>query len=154
MKNDDFQEKQVFKLSTGEKVNNAEIEKLIENTCHYVKFVTLSDGENENHVALIFPNIELLNNPSYKLTPDEGCFCPRNLTELGRCLSGCMNNVNKQLEPGSGTIISTRILNEDKNKAESYQTPENINKTLKTFLKDLIDDVDTSENETYYIPSL
>ena len=101
----------IFKLSTGEKISHVDLEKLIGDTCHYVKYVTLSEDEKANPVALIFPNKKLLDQPDYKLTPEEGCFCPRSLDELGRCLTGCLKLVNRQLDETSSKLKSAAIIN-------------------------------------------
>lgn len=101
----------IYKLSTGEKVNAEEMEKLIKQQCHYVQYLAVGADENENPVALIFPNQKLMENPDYKLSPEEGCFCPRNLDELGRCLTGCLKLVNHAIEDESSKIKSATIIN-------------------------------------------
>ncbi|MGP8217436.1 MAG: hypothetical protein ACLQQ4_17850 [Bacteroidia bacterium] len=87
-----------FKLSTGESVNPAELEKQISDVCHYVKYVVVKGEGEDQPYAIIFPDKKQLEHPDYSLTPEEGCFCPRNLDELGRCLTGCLNRVNKGLD--------------------------------------------------------
>lgn len=154
MKTDQPFDKQIFKLATGEQVGPEDVENLILKTCHYVKFVTLTDGGTENHIALIFPEKKLMDNPDYHKTPDEGCFCPRNLTELGRCLSGCLQRVNKNLEEGSQKISSSIIVNADLNKMETKPSPENLSKILKDALQHLIEEESPNEEEIYYIQSL
>ncbi len=104
-------ETRIFKLSTGEKVDSHIIEKLIENSCHYVKYVVVNKDENENPVALLFPNKKLFDNPNYNLSPEEGCFCPRNLDELGKCLTGCLKLVNRVIENDADKIKFTSIIN-------------------------------------------
>ena len=106
-------EDRIYKLSTGEKISPADLEKLIGETCHYIKYVAVSEDEKENPIALIFPNKKLLEQPDYKLSPEEGCFCPRSITELGRCLSGCLKLVNRQIEDGSSQIKSATIINSE-----------------------------------------
>lgn len=145
---------QVFKLSTGEKVSTLEIEKLIQSTCHYVKFVTLSDAGREKHVALIFPDKKLLNNPEYKLSPDEGCFCPRSLDELGRCLTGCLKNVNNKLDPESEKINGSIIINTDLNSIDSNPSSEKMSEIIREALKNLNAGFDSKDEEIYYIQTL
>jgi len=99
----------VFKLSNGEKINSSDLEKLISDTCHYIKYAVV--GKDEKPVAFIFPKEKLLQNPDYKLTPEEGCFCPRSLEELGKCLTGCLKLVNKKLDPGSAKINTAALIN-------------------------------------------
>lgn len=145
---------QVFKLSSGEKVSSLEIEKLIKSTCHYVKFVSLNDAGMENHIALIFPDKKLLENPEYKLTPDEGCFCPRNLDELGRCLTGCLKNVNQKLDPASEKINASIIINTDLSSIDSNPTPENMSKIIREALKNFDAGFEAKDEEIYYIQAL
>lgn len=102
----------VFKLSTGEKINSSDLEKLIADTCHYIEYVVVN--KDENPIAFIFPKDKLLQSPDYKLTPEEGCFCPRSLEELGKCLSGCLKLVNKKLGAGSSKINLAALINADK----------------------------------------
>ena len=84
----------IFKLSNGEKVIPTDMEKLIQNKCHYISFALVSGAGEQFPVALLFPNKKLLSNPDYSLSPMEGCFCPRNLEELGKCLQGCLHDAN------------------------------------------------------------
>lgn len=98
-----------FKLSNGEKINSSDLEKLISDTCHYIEYAVVSGDEKP--VAFIFPKDKLLQNPDYKLTPEEGCFCPRSLAELGRCLTGCLKLVNKKLGSGSSKINLAALIN-------------------------------------------
>ncbi|MCX6290343.1 MAG: hypothetical protein NT126_01105 [Bacteroidetes bacterium] len=104
-------ENRIYKLSTGEKVSSADLEKLIEGKCHYVQYVAIGKDEKGDSVALIFPNKNLLNNPDYQLSPEEGCFCPRSLDELGRCLTGCLKLVNQQIDNDSSKVKSAAIIN-------------------------------------------
>ncbi|MFI5221621.1 MAG: hypothetical protein ACHQK8_04790 [Bacteroidia bacterium] len=106
-------ENRIFKLSTGERVNSDVIEHLIENSCHYVKYVVVNEDEKRNPIALIFPNKKLLENPDYQVTPEEGCFCPRNLNELGRCLTGCLNVVNQVVQDEGDRIKNVAIINKE-----------------------------------------
>ena len=104
-------ENRIFKLSTGEMVSSRELENLISEKCHYVKYVAVGPDETDQPVALIFPNQRLLVHPDYKVTPEQGCFCPRTLDELGRCLSGCMKLVNHQISDDSSKVKSAVIIN-------------------------------------------
>ncbi|MBK9283004.1 MAG: AMP-binding protein [Sphingobacteriaceae bacterium] len=87
----------IFKLSNGEKVIPSDLEKAIELKCHYVQYAIVAGSGEEHPVALIFPNKKLLNKPDYQLSPEEGCFCPRSLNELGRCLTGCLAKANDSI---------------------------------------------------------
>ena len=104
-------ENKFFKLSTGKEVNAKELEQQIEKVCHYVKYALVS-GEGEAYpVALIFPNKKLLTHPDYEISPEEGCFCPRNLSELGRCITGCLHLVNNKLDTHTAKLKAATIIN-------------------------------------------
>ncbi|MEI6508382.1 MAG: hypothetical protein WCO54_07845 [Bacteroidota bacterium] len=118
----------VFKLSNGEEINPLELEKQITDVCHYVKYAIVG-GENENKpVALIFPNKKFFTNPEYEILPEEGCFCPRNLSELGKCLHGCLKVVNFQIDNDHKKLKSATIINKDfedgksENQIEKYRS--------------------------------
>lgn len=84
----------IFKLSNGEKVIPTDLEKLIEGKCHYISFAMVVGSGQEYPVALLFPNKKLLEKPDYLIAPEDGCFCPRNLSELKKCLHGCLHDAN------------------------------------------------------------
>ena len=79
--------------------------------CHYVHHVVLALKDSEFLVAMIFPNAALFTRPDYALSPEEGCFCPRNLNELGKCLSGCISTVNGKIQPGFAKVNAAIIIN-------------------------------------------
>ena len=87
------------------------IEKKLAGVCHYIKNAVISKDEKGDSIALIFPDKKLLTHPDYKLSPAEGCFCPRSLDELGKCLSGCIKSVNSQLDGSASAIKSAVIIN-------------------------------------------
>lgn len=72
----------IFKLTNGEKVIPGEMENLIQSKCHYVMHALVVGNGSEYPVAILFPNKTMLTNPNYELSPEEGCFCPRDLSEL------------------------------------------------------------------------
>ena len=103
----------IFKLSNGEKVIPTELERAIEHQCHYVQYVVVSGSGEDYPVALIFPNNKLLNNPDYAMTMEEGCFCPRNINELGKCLTGCLKSANDSIGQKFAKIKVAAIIAED-----------------------------------------
>lgn len=124
METNEKMESGIFKLSTGERIDSAEIENLVEKTCHYVKYVLVDKDDKKNNVAFIFPNKELYTNPDYLLTPMEGCFCPRDFEELGRCLTGCLRKVNLNIEDEGEKIKDFVMIssNSEEEKGENYIT--------------------------------
>lgn len=103
----------IFKLSNGEKVVPTDLEKIIEMKCHYVQYAIVSGAGEDYPVALIFPNKRLLESPDYKLSPDEGCFCPRSLTELKKCLTGCLQDANCAVGQKFSKVKSAAIINDE-----------------------------------------
>lgn len=100
----------IFKLSNGEKVIPSDLEKAIELKCHYVQYAIVAGNGEEYPVALIFPNKKLLEKPDYQISPDEGCFCPRDLNELGRCLTGCLAVANESIGQKFSKVKSAAII--------------------------------------------
>ncbi len=145
----------IYKLSTGEKVSPLELEKRIGEKCHYVQYVVVGKDDKEHPVAMIFPNQKLFPNPDYQLSPEEGCFCPRSLDELGRCLSGCLKRVNQGIEHqvsklASATIINTGLTAEN---TPPLSSDEIFNK-YKAILQDKYGKNVPAEEEIYVIKNL
>ena len=133
----------VLKLPNGQLVEPEKLEKEIGRICHYVHHVALAVKDGKYLVAMIFPNKALFSNPDYEISPEEGCFCPRNLKELGKCLSGCMHTINLKLLPGYAKINSAVIVNSELSLTDGTLTPElniipaNVIKIYKDHLKNL-----------------
>lgn len=117
-------ENKVHKLSNGQLVDTALLEQEIKKICHYVQYVVIVGVEDNQVAAMIFPNRKLFSNPDYEKTPEEGCFCPRNLNEIGKCLLGCMNSINVKLLPGYAKINSAVIIDTDLSIEDGTLTPE------------------------------
>jgi len=113
----------IFKLSNGEKVVPTDLEKVIELKCHYVQHVIISGSGEDYPVALIFPNKKMLEKPDYQLSPEDGCFCPRNLNELGKCLQGCLHDANGEIKQKFSKIKSAAIINEELSLDDNTLTP-------------------------------
>jgi long-subunit acyl-CoA synthetase (AMP-forming) len=143
-------ENRIFKLSTGEKVSADVIEKLIEVSCLYIKYVVVSNDQNGDPVALLFPNKKLLTNPDYQLSPEEGCFCPRNLDELGKCLTGCLKQVNNSIEGKTDKIKYTAIIKNDQPDEEMFST-DDILKKYKLLLQNMYGGTVPPNEEVYII---
>jgi hypothetical protein len=149
----------VYKLSTGEKLSSMDLEKLISSTCHYVKYVTIEEDNMGNAYALVIPNKDLMANPDYKLSPEEGCFCPHDLDELGRCLSGCirfMNNgmINNASMLSTAGIIKKDFVTDKKNpELESKSVDELFAKYRKQF-RNISNESKSSDDEIYFIKGM
>lgn len=147
----------IFKLSNGEKVIPTDLEKAIELKCHYVQYAVVSGSGEEYPVALIFPNRKLLQNPDYQLTPDEGCFCPRSLNELGRCLTGCLNIANNSLGQKFAKVKSAAIILDELSLDNNTLTPsmkmapKNVVERYKSHLLNLYGANVPVEEEVYII---
>lgn len=147
----------IFKLSNGEKVIPKDMEKLIELNCHYVSYAIVSGSGKDYPVALIFPNKRLLDHPNYEITPEEGCFSPRSLDELGRCLKGCLNDANcaigqKFSKIQSAAVINSELSLEDKTLTPSMKVaPKNVVEKYKNHLKNLYGENVPLDEEVYVV---
>lgn len=113
----------IFKLTNGEKVIPSDIEKAIEKKCHFVSFAVVTGGGKEFPVALIFPNRKMLNSPEYETSPMDGCFCPRNLNELGRCLTGCLHDANCGIGQKFAKVKAAMIIDDELSIEKNTITP-------------------------------
>lgn len=147
----------IFKLSNGEKVIPTDLEKAIELRCHYVQYAVVAGSGEEHPVALIFPNTKLLQNPDYQLTPDEGCFCPRNLNELGRCLRGCLAMANNSIGQKFAKVKSAAVIMDELSVDNSTLTPslkmapKNVMEKYRAHLLNLYGENVPVEEEVYII---
>lgn len=147
----------IFKLSNGEKVIPTDLEKAIELKCHYVQYAVVSGSGEEHPVALIFPNKKLLERPDYELSPEEGCFCPRSLNELGRCLTGCLAMANDSLKQKFAKVKSAAIILDELSLDNNTLTPsmkvapKNVVERYKKHLLNLYGEKVPVEEEVYVI---
>lgn len=148
MDSEKLKENRIFKLSDGRELGIEEVQKIIQDTCHYVKYVVINQDDKNRNIAFIFPDKNLYNNPDYLLTPNEnnGCFCPRDLDELGRCLTGCMKKVNLVFENADDKVENAAIINaEDNYNAEIEKYKEIFNKSF---------GAEVTDEEIYFIKNL
>lgn len=147
----------IFKLSNGEKVVPSDLEKSIELKCHYISFAMVVGNGEEYPVALLFPNKKLLERPDYALSPGEGCFCPRNLNELSKCLRGCLNDANCEIGQKFAKIKSAMIINDELSLEKGTLTPsmkvapKNVLNAYKAHLENLYGAENLVNNEIYII---
>ena len=80
-------------------------------------------GGKEYPVALLFPNKKELEHPNYELSPEDGCFCPRNLNELKKCLHGCIHDANCGLNQKFSKVKYAMIIDDDLSIEKSTLTP-------------------------------
>ncbi|MCX6189022.1 MAG: hypothetical protein NTW54_05385 [Bacteroidetes bacterium] len=148
-------EKKIFKLSTGEEVTADALENLIEKTCHYIKYAVVGQNHQDTPVAFIFPNKKLLTYPNYLVTPMEGCFCPRSIDELGKCLSGCMKLVNQKIDQNTDGIKEAAILHSETHPedAPKLSYPEIIEK-YRTLLHQTFGNTVPDEEDIFYIKGI
>lgn len=147
----------IFKLSNGEKVIPTDLEKIIELKCHYISYAIVAGKGKDYPVALIFPNKKVLHNPDYDMSPLEGCFCPRNLNELGKCLSGCLKDANCGIHQKFAKIRSAAIIDDELSLEKNTITPSlklapnKVLETYKNHLKNLYGDNVPVEEDVYLI---
>ena len=147
----------IFKLSNGEKVVPSDLEKLIELKCHYISFAMVVGSGEEYPVALLFPNKKLLERPDYAVSPEEGCFCPRSLNELGRCLRGCLHDANCGIGQKFAKIKSAMIIDDELSLEKGTLTPSmkvaprNVVSAYHAHLENLYGAENPVDNEVYII---
>lgn len=147
----------IFKLSNGEKVIPTDLEKAIELKCHYVQYAVVSGSGEEYPVALIFPNKSLLEKPDYELSPEEGCFCPRSLNELGKCLTGCLAVANESIGQKFAKVKSAAIILDELSLETNTLTPsmkvapKNVVERYKTHLLNMYGENVPVDEEVYVI---
>ena len=91
----------IFKLSNGEKIVSADIERALQSACPYLTFVVIEGRGEEFPVALLFPNRGLLNEQTHEADhpASEGCICPNSLEDLSQCLHDCLVDANETISP-------------------------------------------------------
>ncbi len=147
----------IFKLSNGEKVIPSDLEKLIELKCHYISFAMVVGHGEEYPVALLFPNKKLMDQPDYAISPEEGCYCPRDLNELGKCLRGCLHDANCGIGQKFAKIKSAMIIDDelsfDKGTLTSSMkvAPKNVLNAYKAHLENIYGAQNPIDNEVYII---
>jgi long-subunit acyl-CoA synthetase (AMP-forming) len=147
----------IFKLSNGEKVVPSDLERLIELKCHYVQYAIVSGSGREYPIALIFPNKKLLDQPDYQVSPEEGCFCPRNMEEFQKCLLGCLQDANCGIGQKFSKIKSALIINDELSLESKTLTPsmkvapKNVLEKYQNHLLNLYGDNVPVEEEVYVI---
>jgi long-subunit acyl-CoA synthetase (AMP-forming) len=147
----------IFKLSNGEKVVPTDLEKIIQLKCHYVQHVIISGSGRDHPVALIFPNNKLLKKPDYQISPEEGCFCPRSLHELGKCLQGCLHDANCDIKQKfskikSAAVIDSELSLDDRTLTPSMKVaPKNVLEKYKDYLLNMYGERVPTEEEVYVV---
>lgn len=147
----------IFKLSNGEKVVPSDLEKLIEMKCHYISFAMVVGSGQEYPVAILFPNKKLLNHPDYSHTPEGGCFCPRSLEELGKCLHSCLHDANCAIGQKFAQIRAAMIIDDELSFEKGTLTPSmkvaprTVVTAYKAHLENLYGEDNPVEEEIYII---
>ncbi|MBM3416980.1 MAG: AMP-binding protein [Bacteroidetes bacterium] len=147
----------IFKLSNGEKVVPSDLEKLIEMKCHYISFAMVVGSGKDYPVAILFPNKKMLERPNYQVTPLEGCFCPRSLEELGRCLHGCLHDANCGIGQKFAQIRAAMIIDDELSLEKGTLTPsmkvapKSVASTYKAHVQNLYGDDSPVDEEIYII---
>ena len=147
----------IFKLSNGEKVIPTDLERAIELKCHYVQYAVVTGSGEDYPVALIFPNKNLLENPDYETSPEEGCFCPRTLNELSRCLTGCLEKANNSIGQKFAKVKSAAIIHDELSLDNNTLTPsmkmapKNVIEKYRAHLLNLYGESVPVEEEVYII---
>ena len=103
----------LIRLINGEVIHPEEFDKILMSNCHYIHHVIVTGNDKPYPLALIFPDSKLFSQPDYAVTPLEGCFCPRDTQELGKCLTGCMRLANNELDNSLDRVQRGVIINDE-----------------------------------------
>lgn len=147
----------IFKLTNGEKVIPTEMEALIQTKCHYITFAMVIGGGKEYPVALLFPNKKALDHPNYEISPEEGCFCPRSLNELGKCLHGCLHDANCGISQKFSKIKYAMVIDDELSIEKNTLTPSlkvapnKVMEAYKAHIENLYGAKNTVNEEVYVI---
>lgn len=101
-------------FSNSENLIACDIKMVIEGKCHYISSSIVIGAGGKFPVAILFPNTDSLTNPNYEISPLDGCFCPRDVNELRKCLSGCLNDANCEIGQKFSKIKTFLIVEIDK----------------------------------------
>jgi long-subunit acyl-CoA synthetase (AMP-forming) len=141
----------------GSSINREQIEGDIKKICHYVQNVVLIKYAEKNFAAIVFPNARLFQKPDYEKTPEEGCFCPRSISDLGKCLSGCLHSLNLKLAQehvkiNSAIIINSELSVEDGTLSPAFRVvPENVITRYRPHLCNLYGEKTAVKDEIFII---
>jgi long-subunit acyl-CoA synthetase (AMP-forming) len=147
----------IFKLLNGEKVIPTDMETLIHAKCHYISFAIVMGNGKEYPVALLFPNKRMLENSLFELSPLDGCFCPKNIDELGMCLHGCLQDANTELGQNFAKIRSALIIDDELSIEKNTLTPSlkvapnSVLNIYKAHLENLYGNDNKLDHEVYMI---
>lgn len=147
----------IFKLTNGEKVVPTELEGLIQTKCHYVMYAMVVGGGSEYPVAILFPNKKMLDHPDYELSPEEGCFCPRSINDLGKCLRGCLHDANCGLGQKFSKIKYAMVIDDELSIENNTLTPsmkiapKKVMETYKAHIENLYGSKNKVSEEVYII---
>ncbi|MFI5202478.1 MAG: AMP-binding protein, partial [Candidatus Kapaibacterium sp.] len=105
----------IFKLSNGEKIVSADIERALQSACPYLTFVVIEGRGEEFPVALLFPNRGLLNDQTHEADhpANEGCVCPNSLNDLSQCLHDCLIEANETISPKFARVPYAILVDDD-----------------------------------------
>lgn len=141
----------MIRLSDGATFGKDELELKIEHQCHYVEYALVSTGKENIKIAIILPNTHQLEHPDYRKTIEEGCLCPKNLTELSHCLSSCIKTVNNNIQNKNDAVKIAAIIDQQMiSKNEDGSINENkILEDCRTFLKEALKDKSAKHEHIY-----
>jgi len=145
----------IVRLINGEIVDPEEFDKIMKLNCHYIQHIVVTGNDRFYPLALIFPDANLFSDPDYEITPLEGCFCPRNTTELGKCLTGCMRLANNELENRTDRIQKGIIINDNTIFENGIQvvSDDQLLEKYASLIEDIYSGKTVLVNDTYYINS-
>ncbi len=93
----------------------------------------------------------------YQVSPEEGCFCPRSVTEFGKCLRGCLHDANNDVKQKFAKIQYAAVIGSELSLDDNTLTPsmkvapKKVLEKYKTHLKNLYGEELPVGEEVYII---
>jgi hypothetical protein len=146
-------EPHVVELTSGDPADIFDIEKRILYICRYVKYAVIKKAEHGQTIALNFPNKKLFDHPDYVRSSEEGCFSPRSIKKIGKCLAGCLEDLNQSFRESSLKIYAAVIINHDLPADGSFSREQELEK-YNLLLEEISSGYSSSDKEIYFMKNM
>ena len=103
----------VIRLKNGYIIDPEEFNNFMKLNCEYIQYIVVAGNEKYYPLALIFPHLKLFLDTDFKGSLIEGCYYPKNMDAIGKCMTGCMRLVNNELDYQPDRIQRGVIINDE-----------------------------------------
>ncbi|MBT3236092.1 MAG: AMP-binding protein [Bdellovibrionales bacterium] len=147
----------IFKLSNAEKVYPVAIEENVRKKCSFIKFIYVCGSGQAAPLALIFPNLELLN-ASHENLKLEQCKKPEGAAQFASCIKECVRKLNDEwpikYEKVKQAIVINRELSIEREELTPSMklVPRIIERNYKEYINSVVEGrVDDLGDDAYYV---